>query len=297
MTDGSDWQNKLSVIIPAFNEENGIAAALEDLCAVMPRSEIIVVDDGSSDGTADIASKFDGVTVLRHSFNRGYGAAIKTGTLASTREHIAWFDADHQHRACDLSEMAQRLDRERLAVVIGQRKNPTRTPLRTLGKGMMRILAWSLRASDAKDLNCGLRVFQREALIRYLGILPDGFSASTTSTMIMYSRGLPTGLHQVELNERIGLSKVVLADGIVALTLIIRIVMLVAPLRIFMRGGIAISLVGIIYGAVIALTEGLGFPVAGVGIVIFGILLCFLGLIADQISQLRLAIINETQLQ
>jgi glycosyltransferase involved in cell wall biosynthesis len=287
-----DWQRKLSVIIPAYNEETGIGAVLQDLLSVMPRAEVIVVDDGSSDETASRAMAFDGVIVVHHSFNQGYGAAIKTGAKASTRQYIAWFDADSQHRAEDLAEMAQRLDQERLAAVIGQRKNPTRNVLRTIGKAMMRVLAWALKASSAKDLNCGLRVFKREVLMKYLEVLPDGFSASTTSTMILFSHNFPTALHPVRLDPRIGTSKVVFADGISALTLIVRIVMLVAPLRIFMRGGIAILVLGLVYGFTITLMQGLGFPVAGVGLVIFGMLLCFLGLIADQISQLRLALIN-----
>jgi glycosyltransferase involved in cell wall biosynthesis len=295
--DGGDWQAKLSVIVPAYNEESGIGAVLEDLLSVIPQAEIIVVDDGSSDETASRAMSYENVSVIHHSFNRGYGAAIKTGAKASTRLYIAWFDADSQHRAEDLAAMAQRLDQERLAAVIGQRENPTRTVLRTVGKGMMRMLAWALKAGSAKDLNCGLRVFKREVLMTYLEVLPDGFSASTTSTMILFSNNLPTGLHRVTLSSRIGTSKVVFADGIAALTLIVRIVMLVAPLRIFMRTGIGFILLGLIYGLAVALLEGVGFPVAGLGVVIFGLMLCFLGLIADQISQLRLALISAAAAQ
>ena len=292
--DDNDWQSKLSVVVPAFNEENGISETLKDLRLIMPRAEIIVVDDGSLDQTATVAAEFDGVTVLRHQFNKGYGAAIKTGANAAARPLIAWFDADHQHRAEDLAVMSERLNNERLAAVIGQRKNPTQTVLRTVGKGLMRILASALNASVAKDLNCGLRVFQREVLMDYLGVLPNGFSASTTSTMILFSQGYPTGLHPIHLNKRIGTSKVIFRDGIAALTLILRIVMLVAPLRIFMRGGIAIAFIGILYGSAIALIERSGFPVAGAGVTTFGLLLCFLGLIADQVSQVRLEIINHS---
>ncbi len=287
-----DWQDRLSVIVPAFNEQDGIAAVLEDLRRVMPRAEIIVIDDGSTDGTAARAEAVAGITLIRHVFNRGYGSAIKTGAAAATGEYIAWFDADSQHRAEDLALMTERLENERLAAVIGQRRNPARSMLRSVGKLMMRLLARALNAGAVRDLNCGLRVFRRDVLLTYLNVLPEGFSASTTTTMILFARGYPTGLQPVTLNPRIGASKVVFADGIAALTLIVRIVMLVAPLRIFMRAGLALLVVGLAYGVEVALREKLGFPVAGVVMIISGVSLCLLGLIADQISQLRLGLFD-----
>ena len=89
---------RLSVVIPAYNEAQGIAATLHDLCASMPDTEIIVVDDGSQDETAAAAGAFPQVLVVQHSFNRGYGAALKTGMSIATREFVAWFDADNEHR-------------------------------------------------------------------------------------------------------------------------------------------------------------------------------------------------------
>src|SRR5689334_19558147 len=93
---------RLSIVIPAFNEASGIGATLRDLCNSMPNAEIIVVDDGSRDETADTAAAFAQVTVVQHPFNRGYGAALKTGMSIATREFVAWFDADNEHRVSDL---------------------------------------------------------------------------------------------------------------------------------------------------------------------------------------------------
>src|SRR4051794_38247108 len=97
----ADWDVRLSIVVPAYNEQDGLKLTLAELVNRVPRAEIIVVDDGSADRTAAIAAEFPEVTLVQHPFNRGYGAALKTGMTVASRDLIAWFDADNEHRVDD----------------------------------------------------------------------------------------------------------------------------------------------------------------------------------------------------
>lgn len=284
----SPWPCRLSVVIPAYNEENGIVPTLQGLREALPEAEIIVVDDGSRDRTAERANSVPGVTVLRQPFNRGYGAALKAGMRAARRDYVAWFDADNEHKVENLIAMAKRLDSERLVAVIGQRPSGT-SRFRTVGKAVIRALAWSLGLAAGTDLNCGLRVFRREVILPYLSLLPNRYSASMTSTMIMIQRDYPVAFEPVTTRPRIGTSKVVLGDGLQALILVMRMIMLFAPLRVFLPVGALLSGVGLVYGLVLALAHGLGFPSLSVVMVLAGLILVLQGFIADQISYMRLS--------
>lgn len=186
--DSQHISKNLSVVIPAYNEQEGILTTINSLRRHLPLAEIIVVDDGSRDGTLEAASQAEGVIVHSHLFNRGYGGALKTGMQAATRPYLAWFDADNEHRAEDLLIMLARVIDERQAAIIGERGFST-TPLRFVGKAMIKLLARSLGLKLGRDINCGLRVFRREVIIRYLSLLPDSYSATLTSTLILAERG------------------------------------------------------------------------------------------------------------
>ena len=278
----------LSIVIPSFDEERGVRATLVNLRAALPDAEVIVVDDGSTDGTAAAAMAVPGVRVVRHAYNAGYGASIKTGVGLATREYVAWFDADGEHRVDDLVAMVERIRRERLAAVLGHRQLRQSPVLRIAGKVVILALAHSLAVRQGSDLNCGLRVFRRDVILRYLPLLPDGFSASLTSTTIMIERNHPMAFHPITMGARVGTSKVRIRDGFGTLMLRLRIVMLFAPLRIFLRLGVNVAAAGLVYGIAVSLIRGQGFPTAAVLGVVVGFLLCMLGLIADQISQLRM---------
>jgi len=282
--------SRISIVIPAFNEEHGIEGALRDLREQAPGAELIVIDDGSSDRTAQAVLSFPGIVLAQHPFNRGYGAALKTGMTLASREYVAWFDADNEHRVSDLKEMAAVICRGDLAAVIAQRRVSGPSPLRNAGKLVVRLLARSLDFKGGKDINCGLRIFKREVICRYLDLLPNGFSASITSTMIMLEWKYPVEYYPIEVNSRIGRSKVKIADGFLAMALVLRIVMLFAPMRIFFRSGMILFLVGLLYGLGMALLAGRGIPAAAVLLMLAGVIFGFLGLIADQISQMRLAL-------
>jgi glycosyltransferase involved in cell wall biosynthesis len=283
------WEQLLSIVMPAYNEEEGIEYTLRGLQARLPRCEIIVVDDASSDRTHEIAEQFEGITLVRHAYNCGYGGALKTGMLTATRPYVAWFDADGEHTVDDLSAMVEKLHAERLCAVIGQRRTPGRSMVRVAGKWVIRLVAKALQFRGGADLNCGLRVFKRDIILRYLHLLPDGFSASVTSFMVILERGYPITTHPVTCGQRLGKSKVSLSDGFTTLVLVLRIIMLFAPLRIFLPLGGLFTVTGTLYSLWLALILKQGLPVAGAVVFLTGVLLISLGLVADQISQLRLA--------
>ena len=252
--------NDVSVVVPAFNEVGGIGPTLEQLSASLPDAEIIVVDDGSSDGTAELVEKYPGVTLIRHGFNRGYGGALKTGMANATRPLVAWFDADNEHRVSDLTSMIASIRGGHLAAVIGQRTSGGASAVRGVGKAVILMLARSLGFRGGRDMNCGLRVFRTEVISRYLPLLPDGYSASMTSLLVMLERGYPIGYHPVELAARIGTSKVTLRAGFASLLLVMRVIMMFAPMRIFLPVALALFGVGAVYSATLAVVAGEGFP-------------------------------------
>ena len=291
MTTGErhDLSARLSIVIPAFDEEQAIADTLAGLRHCLPQAELIVVDDGSTDRTRDVVRTFPRVLFVRHAFNRGYGAALKSGMQLATRAYIGWFDADGEMQPEDLAAMADTLDRSNVAAVIGQRPRRAVSHVRTVGKMVIRATATALGMRMGHDLNCGLRVFRREAILPYLGILPDGFSASTTSTMVLAERGYPVAFHPVTMNSRVGTSKVHLRHGFGALAIVLRTVMLFGPLRIFVGVGLPVFIVGALYALAVALVMREGLPALGVVAMLIGVLLLLVGLLADQISQMRLA--------
>lgn len=280
----------LTIVIPAYNEAEGIRATLDDLLKNLRAAEIIVVDDASTDATPQIILEhYPQVTLVQHYFNRGYGGSLKTGMSLANREYVAWFDADNEHRSDHLIEMYNKITSLKLAAVIGQRQKPGVSSIRNWGKFIIRMLAKSLDYKGGPDMNCGLRIFRTDVICQYLSVLPNAYSASMTSTLLMLERGYPTQFHPIEVNPRLGQSKVRLTDGFMSLVLVLRIIMLIAPIRIFLRLGILFLTVGLVYGFTVAILRQQGFPIFAGLFSMLGLVLAILGLIVDQISQMRLS--------
>ena len=284
---------ELSVAIPAFNEEEGILLVIQNLTKNLPGAEIIVVNDGSDDLTEQNAiregKKHKNVKIYSHIFNRGYGAALKTGMKNSTRKYIAWFDSDNEHKVSDLINIYDIIRSKKVACVISQRTNRSGTVIRGVGKWLIRMLARSLHINAGKDLNCGLRIFRRDIILNYVDVLPERYSASLTSTFLMVESGYPIEYYPITLLPRIGASKVKLKDGFFAINKVLHLIMLLAPMRIFYQSGFVSLLIGFIYSFHQAFSQHEGFPVAGLVLIFSGFLLCAMGLLADQISSIRMS--------
>lgn len=279
----------MSVIIPAYNEAQGIGTTLDGLLAAIADSErsyeVIVVDDGSADETADAAAR-PGVRVVRHRRNKGYGAALKTGVLAARGEAVVFFDADDQFDPADIERVIDELDDADAA--LGSRTADSYSPVaRRGGKKLLAWLANYLARQRIPDLNCGLRAMRRDLMLEYLHLWPTGFSASTTTTLVLLKEGYEVAFVPVTVKKRVGQSSVrFFRDGIDTALLILRLTTLLDPFRVFVPVALALFLLGIGWG-IRYIVAGRGLSVAALFLLVSGVMIFFFGLLADQIAALR----------
>jgi len=288
MTGSADKQ-KITVVIPAYNEAHAIGEVLDDIqqhCSEIV-AQVIVVDDGSSDDTARVAESKK-VTVIRQGHNRGYGASLKTGIRAADTDWIVTMDADGQHRAEYLWKLYEQ--REHFDMVVGERTSLIHSPLwRMPGKWLLTYMARYLTKKDIPDLNSGLRLARKRVIEKYIHLCPSGFSFSTTITMALHSRGYKVGYVPIHVEKRQGngAGTVSVKTGLDTIILILRLATLFNPLRIFLPASFSILGVGILWGIPYAIA-GHGVSVGAMLAVSIAVLLFALGLISDQISSLRL---------
>jgi len=279
----------LSVVIPAHNEENAVRQTVEDVRRVLSKLpidfDIIVVDDGSTDGTLE-AAKASGARVIHAAQNAGYGATLKKGIAAGNSRYVAILDADGTYPPEQLPamlEMARSAD-----MVVGDRgANMKNVPLiRRPAKFLLNSLANYLAQRKIPDLNSGLRIFKRKSLTGFIPLLPMGFSFTTTITLCMICSNLTVVYHPIDYGVRIGKSKIRPADFFNFILLVFRAIVLFNPLRVFIPLGGFLFMLGLLkfgYDVVIGdLSE----------LAIFGflsaIMVWSLGLIADMIARLHL---------
>jgi len=244
-----------SIIIPVYNEEDGIAATLDDIqkiCENLPAPhEIITVDDGSTDRTADVLSGYSGLRAIAHLSNRGYGAALKTGIRHAKYPLIVITDADGTYpneRIPDLLLLAERAD-----MVVGARtgKNVQYSKLRSIPKYfLVRFAQWIAR-SPIPDLNSGLRIFRKPIAEKFLHILPDGFSFTTTITLAMLTNNYIVLYEPIDYYFRTGKSKIrPIRDTLGFVQLILRTGVYFAPLRIFLPVAFAYACLPLAFPAI-----------------------------------------------
>jgi glycosyltransferase involved in cell wall biosynthesis len=285
---------EFSVIIPAYNEEQGLSKVLDELARLCPGEEIIVVDDGSTDRTFEIASKFDKVKVIRHGKNYGYGASLKSGINSASTQRIVFLDADGQHDVEQVVKFAGYL--KDYDLVSGERLNDRGiSGIRLPGKVILKTVVNFLADTKIKDINCGFRAVRKNIIKRYLFLLPDGFSFSTTTILLLLKRKHKIKFIPIQAKRRIGRSSVnQLRDGYNTLLLIIRLIGLFDPLRIFIPTGFFFIMLGVIYGLYKIMTVGFGLSVGALAFLIIGFFGFLLGIICDQISSLRLEHLEES---
>ena len=278
-----------SVVVPAYNEERGLRTVLAELVKTCPDAEIVVVNDGSDDATEAVAREFP-VTVVTHAVNRGYGAALKTGIAHASHDRIVFVDADGQHDPALVGPMAEALDGADL--VIGERRHYSRrSPLHWVGRRGLSALIRFLTQLDLRDINCGLRAVRRGLVRRYLNLLPDGFSFSTTSTVVFAKFGHRLAFRPIDVRPRIGTSSVrLLRDGYNTLLLVLRLIALFDPLRVFLPPAFGLMALGVAYGLFKYLTLPVytGLSVAALSLFLTGVMVFLLGVVCDQIAALRL---------
>ncbi len=285
-------KNQLTILLPAYNEEQVIEKTITDLkrgCKDEP-VEIMVIDDGSTDHTADIIKKIPGIRVAHHPYNKGYGAALKTGILSSNTDYIAFYDSDGQHNVDDLLNLWR--NRGNYDMIVGERGNDSHVDrVRKPGKWLLKKTANFLVGKKIPDLNSGLRVLRREQIMRVLHLMPDGFSMTTTSTVAFFNLGLNVGYYPIKVVRRVGKSTVrQLKHGSQTLLLILRLMVLFNPLKVFLTMSVITFILGftyeLIYGVIIMYPNVRLIPAAML-LLISSLLFFFFGLVADQIAELR----------
>jgi glycosyltransferase involved in cell wall biosynthesis len=275
----------VSVVIPAYNEADAISNVVAALKAAAAWHEIIVVDDGSKDGTA-VAASAAGATVVTHPYNKGNGAAVKSGIRRATGEFILIVDGDGQHRPEDSRRLVGRLGEYDL--VIGARSASTQaTHARRFGNSALNWLASYLTGREIPDLTSGFRGARTEHLREFIHLLPNGFSTPTTTTLAFIKGGYNVAFEPVEARSRVGESKIRLArDGAKFLMIILKIVTLFSPLRIFLPLSLASFALGAAYALWTIATQS-HITNSSVLLIMLAVIVFLVGLVSEQISALR----------
>ncbi|MFH1622837.1 MAG: glycosyltransferase family 2 protein [Candidatus Omnitrophota bacterium] len=243
-------KQRISIILPAFNEGDSISSVIKEIKASLSNIdydyEIIVVDDASLDSTGQIAER-EGVKVIAHTQQRGYGAAVKTGIKNSDGQLVAIIDADGSYAASDLLTLIEQLKDNDM--VVGARIKPGAKIdwLRKIAKLFLTLLASYLVEAKIPDLNSGLRIMKRDELMRFLNILPNKFSLTTTTTLAFLDSNLRVKFIPVDYRKRRGGKSKIrpIYDTLNFIQLIIRTVIYFNPLRIFVPLSLLFLLLGI----------------------------------------------------
>jgi glycosyltransferase involved in cell wall biosynthesis len=275
----------VSVVIPAYNEGPVISGVVAALAASGPWHEIIVVDDGSGDDTTAQAQAA-GAVVVRHPYNKGNGAAVKSGIRCASGEFVLVIDGDGQHGPEDARRLVSRLGE--FDLVIGARATSTQANLaRRMGNSALNRLASYLTGRCILDLTSGFRAARRAYLAEFIHLLPNGFSTPTTTTLAFIKAGYNVAFEPIDARQRVGQSKIRLAsDGAKFLMIILKIVTIFSPLRVFLPVSLAAFVVGLAY-AIWTIATQAKIPNGAVLLIMFSVIVFLVGLVSEQISTLR----------
>ncbi len=275
---------EVSVLVPAFNEEEGIAPVVAGLRALGTWREVIVIDDGSTDATAERAHGA-GARVVRHPYNKGNGAAVKTGLREAAGDFVLLLDADGQHRPEDIPGLLERLEDHDM--VIGARAARDQGRVRALGNAVFKLLASWLTGRPIQDLTSGFRAARRKPMLEILPLLPNGFSYPTTSCLAFLKAGLSVAFVPVHARRRVGKSKIRVArDGVRFVLIILKIVTLYSPLKIFFPVSLSALILGVAYGVWNVIVHD-KIPMGAALLIQLAVVTFLFGLIAEQIASMQ----------
>lgn len=275
----------VSVLIPAYNEGPVVGEVIRALQAAATWREILLVDDGSADDTGRHAAEA-GARVLRHPYNKGNGAAVKTGIRAATGEYLLVIDGDGQHKPEDAQAIVAMLGEYDL--VVGARAMRTQaTGVRRIGNTLLNTFATYMTGREIPDLTSGFRGARLAVLREFLHLIPNGFSTPTTTTLACIKAGYNVRFHAIEARQRTGHSKIRLArDGTKFLLIILKIVTIFSPMKIFLPISVGAFGLGLLYGGWTVAASG-RIANGAVLLLMFAVIVFLVGLVSEQISALR----------
>lgn len=275
----------VSVVIPACNEALSLDLLLAKIRTKLPESEVIVVNDGSTDNTPEICRKH-GVTVINHPYNMGNGAAVKTGARTATGDILLFMDADGQHDPENITSLLQMLA-EGYDMVVGSRNTASQAGIGRMGANYVynTFASWIVNRTIA-DLTSGYRAVRAEKFREFLHLLPNGFSYPTTITMSFFRAGYAVGYVPITANKRIGKSHInPIRDGVRFFLIIFKIGTLYSPLKMFLPFSLLFFLTGLIYYAYTFATDN-RFTNMSALLLSVSVLIFLIGLVSEQITML-----------
>jgi glycosyltransferase involved in cell wall biosynthesis len=280
----------VSVIIPAYEEAGVIASVVQRVHDVLHEmgvnSEIIVIDDGSEDGTAEEAS-CAGAEVISHPYNLGNGAAVKTGIRSAQGKVILLMDGDGQHDPGAIPDLIEAL--EGYDMVVGARSRHSETKLyRDLANHIYNLFASYVSGRRIEDLTSGFRAIKTEIARKFVYLLPNTFSYPTTITLATIRSGHSLKYVPIKTNHRVGKSKIKLfRDGVRFLMIIIKIATFFSPLKVFLPVALMMFMVGFGYGLFKVIFLGQRYGPTSAMLMTISVLVFLIGLVSEQIAQMR----------
>jgi len=278
----------ISVVVPAYNEEKGISKVLTDIKTILDDThlqyEIIIIDDGSSDKTAEIVQKHDFVRLIQHPVNRGYGAALKTGIKSANGYWILITDADGTYPNEYIPELLKYSDEYDMVVGARTGENVSIPLYRRPAKLFLTKLANYLVGTKIPDLNSGMRLFRKKDSMEYFHILPSGFSFTTTITLSYLSDGFLVKYVPIDYHERHGSSKIKpFRDGMNFILLILKAITYFNPLKVFLPISFIILLAAALLFWYTAFVVGKLADISVIVLIVASIQIGLFGLLADLI--------------
>ena len=276
---------ELTILLPAYNEEQSIGRTIREIKRLYPDCEILVVDDGSTDRTQEEAVRA-GANVWKHPHNIGNGAAIKTGLRYASGEWVLMMDADGQHKPTDIARLLEH--KNNYDMVVGARSKGSRTSWhRDLANFIYNWLASYITKFKVEDLTSGFRLVKNERVNKFIYLLPNTFSYPTTITMAYLRSGLSIKYVPIQTLARKGKSKIKLfQDGIRFLLIITRIATLFSPFRIFLPVSGLFLIVGLGYYMFTFITQH-RFTNMSALLLSSSVIIFMMGLVSEQVSQMR----------
>lgn len=277
----------LTVVIPAYNEADAVDRVINKIRALRPEAEILVVDDGSRDNTAEVA-RAAGARVIRHPYNKGNGAAVKTGLRNATGDVVLLLDADGQHPPEDIERVLAPIGEYDLVVGARTRESETHW-VRDIGNALFNGLASYLAGRKIPDLTSGFRAMKRDLIMEFIHLLPNLYSYPTTSTLAFLKAGYNVTFVPIRARRGTGRSNTkILRDGVRAIVIILRMITLFAPMKIFLPLSTLLFAAGVIYGLANIFVAGINrIPNGSVLLILSSLFIFLFGLISEQIAALR----------